>query len=362
MLLPVLILIISFFITYLSIPSIILLAIKRNLFQTVKPVLNSHSKRAISNLGGVAIFIAIRITQSLFIDIPNFPVKYVTASLFILFLVGLNDDLTGVRPISRLLAQIIVAIIIVFPGGLYISSFEDILGLQSIEPLVAQILTMIFIIGLVNAYNLIDGIDGLAGTLGILGSFTFACLFHLSGNDGLAMLALALFGALLGFLRYNISPAKIFMGDSGAYIIGYLFALFSVQLINQVHTEPIYFNGIYLKSAYGVVAAISIVPVFDSARVFFLRLYHKTHPFKGDNNHIHHRLLKMGLSASQIALMLGSFTLVLILTALSLQGLAAIYQVFIVFSITLLLNIATHFIQTKNIKFLKHTGSNPIKN
>jgi UDP-GlcNAc:undecaprenyl-phosphate GlcNAc-1-phosphate transferase len=339
MLLPVLILIISFFITYLSIPSLILLALKRNLFQTVKPVLNNQSKRSISNLGGVAIFISLRITQSLFIDIPNFPVNYVTGSLFILFLIGLNDDLTGVRPISRLVAQIIVSIIIVFPGSFYINSFEDILGVQSIEPLVAQILTIIFIIGLVNAFNLIDGIDGLAGTLGILGSFTFACLFHLSGNDGLAMLALALFGALAGFLRYNISPAKIFMGDSGAYIIGFLFALFSVQLINQVPTEPIYFNGIYLSSAYGVVLAISIVPIFDTARVFFLRLYNKTHPFKGDNNHIHHRLLKMGLSPSQIALILGSFTLGLIIISLSFQSLAAIYQVFILLSITLVLNL-----------------------
>jgi UDP-N-acetylmuramyl pentapeptide phosphotransferase/UDP-N-acetylglucosamine-1-phosphate transferase len=339
MLLHVLILITSFFITFLSMPSLIILAIKRSLFQTIKPVLKSHSKRQISNLGGVAIFISIRITQSLFIDIPNFPVNYVTGSLFILFLVGLNDDLKGVRPISRLLAQLIVSIIIVFPGGLYINSFEEILGIHNIEPLIAQILTMIFIIGLVNAFNLIDGVDGLAGTLGMLGSFTFGCLFHLSGNDGLAMLALALFGAIGGFLIYNISPAKIFMGDSGAYIIGFLFALFSVQLINQVHTAPIYFNEIYLSSAFGVVAAITIVPVFDTARVFFLRLYNKTHPFKGDNNHIHHRLLKMGLTPSQIALILGSFTLSLVIIALSFQSLAAIYQVIILFSITLLLNL-----------------------
>ena len=332
-------LILSFLITFLSIPSIILVALKRNLYQTVKPVLNGLQKRNVSNLGGVAIFIAIRITQSLFIDIPNFPVNYVTGSLFILFLVGLNDDLTGVRPISRLMAQILVALIIVFPGQFYFNNLGDFLGIQSTDPLLASLLTMLFIISLVNAYNLIDGIDGLAGTIGAIGSFTFACLFHLSGNDGLAMLCLALFGALVGFLVFNSSPAKIFMGDSGAYIIGFLFSLFSIKLINQLHQAPIYLNGISINSAYGIVAAISILPVFDMARVFFLRLYKKTHPFKGDNNHIHHRLLKMGLTHTQITLALASYTLALILISISLQSLSPIVQLFILLSITLLLNL-----------------------
>jgi UDP-GlcNAc:undecaprenyl-phosphate GlcNAc-1-phosphate transferase len=338
----------SFLIAYLTIPGIIHLAVKRNLYSNTKPVLQGLKKRPISNLGGIAIFVALRITQSLFIEIPDFPTNYLTASLFILFLVGLNDDLIGVRPISRLVAQLMVALIIVFPGELYFNTLDGMFGFVDIPVLSAQLLTILFIVALVNAYNLIDGIDGLAGSLGALGAFTFAYLFYRSGDQGLALLCLALFGALLAFLRYNMSPAKIFMGDSGAYIIGFMFALLSVKLVNEVHVAHLQFNSITISSAYGIIAAITIIPLFDTARVFFLRLYRKAHPFKGDNNHIHHRLLRMGLTHTQTTLTLTTFTLVLIATALSLQNLAPFYQLLTLFTITLVVNVITYWTYVKN--------------
>lgn len=338
------VLISSFLISFLSIPSIMHLAAKKNLYGRAKPVLNGLSKRQISSLGGIAIFIALRITHSIFIDIPNFPVNYYIAALFILFLVGLNDDLTGVKPLNRLLAQFIVSLIIIFPGELYFNNLDQLLGNLVLNPIVIKLGTALFIVGLINAYNLIDGIDGLAGLLGALGSIIFAYLFFRSGNTQLALFCLSLFGALLGFLVYNISPAKIFMGDSGAYIIGFTFALLSIELINQVQQSPINLAGIQIKSAFGIVAAITIIPVFDGLRVFTLRLLTKAHPFKGDNNHIHHRLLKIGLTHTEIALSLSLTTLAFCILSLSLQHLNPFIQLSILFGLTLLLNIVSHVI------------------
>lgn len=346
------VLISSFLISFLTIPSIIHLAAKKNLYGRAKPVLKGLSRRQISSLGGIAIFVSLRITHSIFIDIPNFPVNYYIAALFILFLVGLNDDLTGVKPLSRLLAQFIVTLIIIYPGELYFNNLSQLLGTLALNPIVTKLGTALFIVGLINAYNLIDGIDGLAGLLGAIGSFIFAYLFYLSGNTPLALFCLSLFGALLGFLAYNISPAKIFMGDSGAYIIGFTFAILSIELINQVQQSPITLAGIQLKSAFGIVAAITIIPVFDGLRVFTLRLFTQAHPFKGDNNHIHHRLLKMGLTHTEIALSLSLTTLALCILSLSLQHLNPLTQLSILFSLTLLLNIVSHVMYTKKAKLM----------
>ena len=348
----ILVLISSFLISMLTLPSIIHLAAKKNLYGRAKPVLKGLNRRQISSLGGIAIFVSLRLTHSIFIDIPNFPVNYFIAALFIIFLVGLNDDLTGVKPLSRLLAQSIVAFIIIYPGQLYFNNLNQLIGDLAINPVIIKLGTAVFIVGLINAYNLIDGIDGLAGLLGALGSIIFAYLFFRSGNTPLELFCLSLFGALLGFLVYNISPAKIFMGDSGAYIIGFTFAVLSIELINQVQQSPITLAGIQLKSAFGLVAAITIIPVFDGLRVFTLRLFNKTNPFKGDNNHIHHRLLKMGLTHNEIALSLTLSTLSLCILSLSLQQLSLLTQLSILFCSTLLLNILSHFLYTKKVNFI----------
>lgn len=333
----------SFLISFLIIPAIIHLALKRNLYANIKPVLKGQKVRKITNLGGVAIFVGLRITHSLLIEIPDFPANFISATLFILFLFGLNDDLTGVRPISRLLAQAIVAFIMIVPAQLYFESLGRILGIEQNIPFVFEIITAIFIVGLVNAFNLIDGIDGLAGVLGLLGSIVFAYLFFLNGDEGFALFSLALFGALAAFLAYNLFDAKIFMGDSGAYTIGFVFAILSVRLVNRVDESAIQFAGIQIRSAYGIITAISIIPLFDTLRVLVLRICRGSHPFRGDNNHIHHRLLKMGLSHSQISLSLGLATCMFIFIAFSLQAYSPFIQILILFGLALVLNTFLHF-------------------
>lgn len=309
----------SFIIAFLTIPTLVNLAVKKNLNNSAKPVLNGLSKRRISNLGGVAIFVAFSITQSIFIEIPNFPFNYFTATLLFLFLVGLNDDLVGVRPINRLFAQFIASIIIVYFGGLYFSSFEGKFSIETFDLLLGLILSTLFIVGTINAYNLIDGVDGLAGSLGVVGSIFFSYLFYLSGDQGLMLFSLTFLGSLAGFLYFNISPAKIFLGDSGAYIIGFTFSIISIKLIEEVSLSPIQIASYEITSAYSVISAIIMVPVYDTLRLFTLRLYQNKNPFKGDYNHLHHILQRIGFSHKWITITFSLITVILFVSSVILQ-------------------------------------------
>lgn len=333
-------------------PAIIHLAIRKKLYENIKIEVTNNQHRAITNLGGVAIFAAIRITNAIFIDIPEFPANYLSATMFILFLVGINDDLIGVRPMSRLLAQFIVALIMIIPGDLRFHTLDGFLGIDELSTPLSIVITAIFIVGIINSFNLIDGIDGLAGTLGLIGSFVFAYLFYLSGSTGLALFSLAIFGALVGFLIYNISPAKIFMGDSGAYLVGFLMAVFSIVLVNQVYTNAITVFSFPVNSAIGIVASLLMIPVFDTLRVFFLRIIRRAHPFKGDNNHIHHRLLNMGFSHRQVVLILGSITVGLLILSVSLQHLNIGVQLLIIFVVTFIFNVLCFLVYQKQVKAL----------
>ncbi len=343
MYLAALTLISGFLISYLLMPNIIYLAIRKNLFSSLKPVINGGEVRKISNLGGIAIFVGLRITHSLFIDLENFPTDYYIAALFIIFLIGLNDDLTGMRPLNRLIAQIIVALVIVIPGDLYVHSLDGMFGIYELNPMLGMFLSAFFIVGLINAFNLIDGIDGLAGSLAFTIMLAFAYLFYLLHRTDLALLSLAFSGTLLAFLLYNLHPAKIFMGDSGAYIIGFTMGTLSIELVNGISQNSIEILGITLNSAYGIVVALLFLPIFDTIRVFTLRICNKKHPFKGDNNHLHHRLIKFGFTHSQIAATFVVTTLALAGCSILLHNFNPAIQVLILLGIVLLLNLLSYY-------------------
>ena len=343
MYLAVLTLISGFLISYLLMPNIIYLAIRKNLFSSLKPVINGGEVRKISNLGGIAIFVGLRITHSLFIDLENFPTDYYIAALFIIFLIGLNDDLTGMRPLNRLIAQITVALVIVIPGDLYVHSLDGMFGIYELNPMLGMFLSAFFIVGLINAFNLIDGIDGLAGSLAFTIMLAFAYLFYLLHRTDLTLLSLAFSGTLLAFLLYNLHPAKIFMGDSGAYIIGFTMGTLSIELVNGSSQNSIEILGLTLNSAYGIVVALLFLPVFDTIRVFTLRICNKKHPFKGDSNHLHHRLIKLGFTHSQIAATFVVTTLALTLCSILLHNFNPAIQVLILLGIVLLLNLLSYY-------------------
>jgi UDP-GlcNAc:undecaprenyl-phosphate/decaprenyl-phosphate GlcNAc-1-phosphate transferase len=163
------------------------------------------------------------------------------------------------------------------------------------------------VVVIINAYNLIDGVDGLAGSVSLVSSLIFGTWFSINGHFAEAMLAFVLAGALLGFLFHNFQPARIFMGDTGALMVGFIMAVLAFRMIG-LNSGSAPFN---LHRPSGIAFAIMIVPMYDTLRVILVRLSKRKSPFKPDNNHLHHRMLKLGFSHRQIAIILSVMTLLL---------------------------------------------------
>lgn len=317
----VLIFLTSLLVVALAIPPIITVAFQKRLFDDPAESRKVH-KRIVPNFGGIAIFSGFLFTCSLFIPSNLLPEgNILMASGLILFLIGLKDDIVGLSPFIKFIAQFSSAAILALVADIRITNLHGILGIQELPYVASIAFTMFFVVGIVNAFNLIDGIDGLAGTLGIMLSLVYAFLFFGSTEFGWSYLSISLTGAMLGFLFYNVSPAKIFMGDSGSLLLGFIAAVLSIKFLAISDRQNTSFGQLDVTSAFGLVLAILIIPVFDTLRVFTLRILRNTSPFTADSNHLHHRLLFLGLSHMQATLVLVVSNVVFIIIALSLQQL-----------------------------------------
>jgi UDP-N-acetylmuramyl pentapeptide phosphotransferase/UDP-N-acetylglucosamine-1-phosphate transferase len=195
----------------------------------------------------------------------------------------------------KLVIQVCLGALISF-SGVRIASFNGLLGINDLAEWWQYIVTIIAITGITNAFNLIDGIDGLAGGLGFMSLVTLG-LFLTACNDGnMALIAFALSGGLLGFLYYNFNPARIFMGDTGSLMLGFVVSVLCVKLI-QLNGGA--FPLIYHAPLF--VLSIVAIPVFDTLRVFSVRIWQGRSPFSPDKNHIHHLLTNNGWSHSAAA-------------------------------------------------------------
>ncbi|MEO7214140.1 MraY family glycosyltransferase [Mucilaginibacter sp.] len=308
------IVLLSVLITLLSIPSILHVARTRHLYDDVGHFRKQHD-HGIPRLGGVAIFASFTITLLLFSMIDkNLPVSYLLTSSIVLFAMGLKDDLSGVNSSTKFLIQFFVAAILVLLGDIRFTSMYGIFGVYEISYVVSAIVSILFIMLIVNAFNLIDGIDGLAGTTCIVVNGTFTILFIYMKHYELAAISLAIVGAVIGFLRYNFTPAKIFMGDTGSLLIGLISAIMAVKFIEANkftgHNQPA------ILSAPALTFAILIGPIFDTLRVFILRISKGISPFTADRNHIHHRVLRLGFTHVQATLILVSINIITIVMVL----------------------------------------------
>ena len=281
-------------------------------------------KRIIPNLGGIAIFTSFLFSASLFIPSPLLPIGNVLmAGGLIMFMTGLKDDIVGLSPTIKFVAQFTTAIIIAVLADLRITNLHDILGIGELNYVSSLMLTVVFIVGMVNAFNLIDGIDGLAGSLGLILSVAYAYLFLKAGQVGFSYMSMSLAGALLGFLFFNITPAKIFMGDSGSLLLGFLASIFSIKFIELPDASGLSVGSLVIHNYLVVSLAIIIIPTFDTLRVFTLRILKNTSPFTADSNHLHHRLLFLGLSHLQATFLLSFVTILFVVLALALNDLSA---------------------------------------
>lgn len=340
----VLIVAFSILVTLLCIPSILHVARARHLYDDVGHFRKQHD-HGIPRLGGVAIFVSFTITVLLFID-KSLPISYLLTACIILFAMGLKDDLSGVNSSTKFMIQFVVAAILVIPGDIRISSMYGVFDIAALPYIPSVILSILVIMLIINSFNLIDGIDGLAATTGIIANSTFAALFIYMNQYELAAISLAMVGAVAGFLRFNITPAKIFMGDTGALLIGLVSAVLAIRFIELSKVSTVKLPFIYTAPA--LIVAILIGPVFDTLRVFTIRILNKKSPFDADRNHIHHRMLKMGLTHLQTTFVLGCLNLVSIVMVLVFNNLNNSWLIILIFLLSISFNgMITYFIRSK---------------
>ena len=288
----------AFTLTYFVIPPIIRVALKKRLFDV--PVERSSHTKVTPRLGGIAIFAGTIFSVMLWTPFTQYggDLQYVLCAFILIFLVGVKDDLDAIAPSKKLIAEVLVAVILFFKAGVQFTGLHGVMGIEEIGMIWSVLITVFTIIVIINALNLIDGINGLSGSLTILITGTMGTWFLLVQRYDLAIIALSAAGATSAFLKYNFSPAKIFMGDTGALLLGLIIAILTINFIelNSVleNSHPYKINA-----APGVAIGILILPLFDTLRVFTTRILRGRHPLHPDRNHIHHLLIDSGLSHMQ---------------------------------------------------------------
>ncbi len=301
-------------ITLLVIPSILQVAYQKQLFDV--PDERKVHQKPIPSLGGIGIFIGVIISFTLWArDLNDFPeYKYVLTAYLVLFFMGLKDDLILMRAHKKLFIQLGVAGLLTF-GGVRIFDLQGFLGIHELNTFWSYFISMFLIVGVTNAFNLIDGIDGLAGGLGGINCFTFGALLYAFGRFEYAMLAFAVGGSLLGFLRFNFReyPNKIFMGDTGSLLLGLTVSILAIFFMNFQGESSI---GLDFVSPAVVVLAIMAIPIADTSRVFIIRVASGRSPFTPDRNHIHHQVLAMGASHKVASIMLYTINILLVITVM----------------------------------------------
>ncbi|SES15178.1 MraY family glycosyltransferase [Pedobacter rhizosphaerae] len=314
-----------------STPSIIHTSLKYGLFDQTDLHRKKH-QNTISRLGGLGLVGSFAVSILLFSGFINFnEANFLIVSCIILSALGLKDDLYGTNTSTKFILQLTVAFILVFFGGFSLSSLYGVFNIGDMPPLWGGIFSIVLIIFLNNSFNLIDGVDGLAASIGLIANLCFGLLFARIGLIPYALIAFAMAGAIAGFLKFNWFPAKIFMGDTGALIIGLVSATLAIKFIEENKfggpVNPAYF------SAPAIAVSILIVPIFDSLRVFTVRILTGKSPFTGDRNHIHHRLENIGLKANQIVWVTVSFNILIILGTIFLQHLGNFLLIFLLIGV-----------------------------
>ena len=287
------------------IPRILVISLRKRLFD--QPDSRKVHHRPISRLGGVTFFPVILIVMCTigllqFYEMENITSSVISeslclvAGLMLLYMIGVCDDLIGVRYRRKFEVQILAAAFLPF-AGLSIQNLGGLFGWYEISPLVGVPLTMLLTVFLINAINLIDGIDGLASGLCMVAITLFGVSFAWHGSWMYALLAFASVGVLVPFFFYNVfgnanRGHKIFMGDTGSLTLGFILSVMVVKYVSVMVQESSRLDGAPVVMAFSVL----LVPSLDVCRVVLNRFRRRVHPFKPDKSHIHHKFLNMGFT------------------------------------------------------------------
>jgi len=296
----------SFIVSWIAIPSIVKVAKEKCLFDRPNEKRKIHTK-SIPNLGGVAIFLGFYFSTLMFrVLCDSVELSALCAASVLLFFVALKDDLICTAPKLRLFYQFIISLIIILVGQVYFSHLPFYESEGVMLKVINMMVSLVFIVAMINAVNFIDGIDGLAGSISLFIFLFFGFIFYQYNEYSYAFIALALAGSTLGFLLFNIHPAKIFMGDIGSTLLGIFMAVFAIKLSNM---EPLRLGFLPVKNPTCLAFALLIIPIMDMITVIIIRLSLKISPFFADKRHTHHRLLALGLGHHSITLTLLGFNI-----------------------------------------------------
>lgn len=269
-----------------------------------KPDNRKIHKNKTPSLGGIPIFIGVVFSLLVWMsDNQASENKYLFSSLSLFFVIGLRDDIIPMKPYFKLLGQFVPIVLIILLGHVRLESFYG-LGSYMFDYPLSVLITIFVIIVITNSINLIDGIDGLAAVLSLVSLVSLGLWFYAIDQTDLAYISAAFIGAIAAFLFYNWNPSRIFMGDTGALLIGFLLSVLIIKFIN-INFKLADNDNLRFSASITTAICFIIIPLTDTLRVFLIRISKLKSPFTADNNHIHHVLLRMGLKHSTITIILG---------------------------------------------------------
>ena len=329
----------AFLLSYFAIPSIIKIAKDKNLCDT--PGDRTSHTDVTPNLGGIAIFAGVIFAIVMWSPFDVFTdLQYIIGALLIIFLIGAKDDIMPMKPRHKLIGELLAVGILVFKADIRLTSLYGIFGIGELNFYVSVVLSIFTIIVIINAFNLIDGINGLSGSIGVLVSSVLGTWFYLVGHLEIAIVAFALCGALIAFLKYNYTPARIFMGDTGSLLLGIISAILIIKFIEIHNTLG---DSVYaFKSAPAMAIGLLILPLYDTIRVFTIRILNGKSPFYPDRLHIHHMLLDYGMTHMQATGVLVLANIGFIAFAVMFQGVGNLNLLLLILAVASLLSFVVH--------------------
>lgn len=347
-------------ISFIAIPPIVRVANEKKLM-TLPNGRTSH-KGPVPSFGGVAIFAAVVIGTSLFIDSSGFnEFRYILAAIMIVFFIGLKDDLVDIGWIRKLIAEIIAALLVVVLADVRIGTFHGMFGIGTLPLWFSIVFSTFVFIALINCFNLLDGIDGLASGMGIVISLIFGFWLFSLGFLNFSILSFALAGGLMSFYRFNVfgGKNKLFMGDTGSLLLGFLFAVLAIKVMCCELPSG---DELYMRSLPTVVMGVMIIPIIDTLRVFTLRMLRGKSPFSADRTHLHHVFLQLGFSHLQASSTIIAVNLILFCLTLFMRNMNPVVSTMILFSSALIVSLIPCYLARNLSPKVKEQFTGPIEN
>jgi UDP-GlcNAc:undecaprenyl-phosphate GlcNAc-1-phosphate transferase len=327
----------SFSLVYALLPATIRVAKDKGL--VARPIARSSHKTLMPCVGGIPIFIGVIFTTLLLTPYDQWAqLQYILSAMVIVFLVGAKDDIEQLSAWHKMVGLLVAISILITRGEVRLESMYGLLGFSGELPYWVSLLVSAFtLLVITNAFNLIDGINGLAGTVGTICSLTFGIWFFMAGSFYLGIISMTTAGGLIAFLRFNITPAKTFMGDTGALVVGLLLGVMSIEFIDLCATANLPAKFRFMNPV-AVAVGILIIPLFDTLRVFITRMLHGRSPLQPDRRHIHHLLIDSGHSHMEATAILAMANILFISLVFVLDSLVGLhYLLGILIGVALLL-------------------------